>query len=434
MKRAARHHIRGVDRLPIALLLVIGSTVGSLAAEAPIAVPSDVARLLATTTQDQDPAHAEATLLAYSGTPHALIAVALGNARLRRSESASGADRLRIVGDARAAFAAALVLDPKLPAARLGVAYAAARAEDWPAAVAACAEAIAPADAAVSDVALYIDCAVRAGDARLAANLVAQAIVRHPQEVVFRRQELALLIAAERWEEARAAVGALLATQPTDAAAWFSLAGVAQRSSSGEKSGEDVRIALEAALLLNPQDGELRRQLATAQLAAGEAPATLVTLRPLLAGAGPFAPELLELAARAAYEAGRFTEARTWLAAPARGALSRGSRLLQARLAVQAGDPAAADAALHQVLASGEADPSLLTWAGAVAEQNGDAPRAEALYRQAHAIAVGPATLRLALLLRHRHRDDEARTMLALYRQARPGDPDLPAIEAALGK
>jgi Tfp pilus assembly protein PilF len=391
-------------------------------------VPSDVARLLAQVHDEADPARAAAALVAYRGTPHALLAVALGNARLRQADLVTGAPRVALAGDARTAFNEALRLDPQLAAARLGLAYAAARAEDWPAAVTACAAAIAPGEAAVADLALYIDCAARAGDSRLAANLVAQAIVRHPAEGVFRRQELALLIAAERWEEAGAAVAAVLATDPADAAAWRSSAGIAARSRDADAS----RIGLEAALLLQPQDGDLRRQLATAQLAAGQAPAALATIRPVMNGSGPYASELVELAARAAYDADQSEQARTWLALPTTTPLGRGARLLQARLALQHGDLPAAQQALEVLLSAGELDPAVLTWAGSLAERAGDAPRAESLYRQAHAVAIGPATLRLALLLRQRHRDDEARTILAQYRQARPNDPDLPALEAAL--
>ncbi len=412
----------------VSLLLVIPlfgtPLVGLSAVEGPLTVPIPVAEVL-NAARGADPATAESRLAAYRGTPHALVSLALGNARLQRSDSVPEAERPALWLAAGEAYAQAAQLDPLLVSAQVGLARCAALRGDWPAALTACSAAIAPERADVHDLAFFIDCASRAGDSRLAANLVSQAMIRHPSEPLFRRQELALLAAAGRWEEARAAVLALLAATPDDAEAWRTYAGAHAHGGDPQIS----RIALEAALLLHPDDATVRRSLAEAQLVAGQAPAALVTLQPLLVDLAAADSRVVELAARAAVEADQLATARTLLVAVPADKRSRMGLLLAARLAAQADDVASADAALAQVLSQGESDQTVVAWAGSVAEQRGDAPRAEALYRQADAQAVGVATIRLALLLQRLGRHDEAVTALARYRAAQPDDAQLPVLE-----
>lgn len=413
--------MRVLSVLPFLLSSLLAS---ASAVEGPLTVPIPVAQVL-NEARGADPATAEKLLASYSGTPHALVSLALGNARLQRSDSVSAAERPALWAAAGEAYAQAAQLDPTLTGPQIGIARCAALRSDWPAALAACAAGITPEKADINDLAFFIDTAARAGDSRLAANLVSQAMIRHPNEPIFRRQELALLAAAGRWEEARAAVLALLAATPTDADVWRTYAGAHAHGGDAETS----RIALEAALLLHPDDAALRRSLAEAQMLAGQAPAALATLQVLITDPVTADPQVVELAARAAVDADQRELARRLLAAVPTAKRSRAGLLLAARLASQADDAATADAALTLVLSQGEADQAVIAWAGTVAEHRGDAPRAEALYRQADAQAVGMATVRLALLLQRLGRHDEAVQLLARYRMAQPDDAQLPVFE-----
>ena len=388
-------------------------------------VPQAVATLLEKVRNESDPVKAEALLVGYTGSAHALIALALGNARLQQADGKSEVARNEMLARAETAFANAAQLDPTLTVAHVGLARCAAARGDWKSAIAACALAVPLSTATAADLAFYTDCAARGGDPRLATTLVTQGIMRFPQEAVFRRQELALLVSAERWPEARAAFQALLAATPTDADAWRSLAGAETRG--GDPLA--ARVALEAAVLLKPDDSNLRRALAETQLASGQAPAALATVLPLVADPTTADPRLVEFAARVAVDADRSDQARRWLLTLTTEKRSRAGHLLAARLAAQTNDLAAADAALQIVMRQGEADPAVIAWAGSIAENRNDVSRAEGLYRQADAQGPGVASLRLALLLHRLNRDDEVRRIIAIYREAKPGDPQLPIIE-----
>ncbi len=388
-------------------------------------VPQAVATLLDKVRAESDPVKAEALIVAYAGAPHALVALALGNARVQQADGANDAARLDLLRRAETAYANAAQLDPTLIQAKLGLARCAGARGDWPAAITACAAAVPVASATAADLAFYADCAARGGDPRLASTLVTQGITRFPGEKIFRRQELALLVAADRWEEARAALQALLVAAPTDVDTWRSLAGAESRGGTAV----EARVALEAALLLKPDDVTVRRALAEAQLAAEQAPAALATVLPLVADPLTADPRLVEFAARIAAEADRNDQARRWLLALPTEKRSRSGHLLAARLAAQTNDLAAADAALQAVLRQGEADPAVLACAGSIAENRNDLGRAEGLYRQADVQGPSVASLRLSLLLHRLGRDDEARRVLAVYRNARPADPQLPIIE-----
>ena len=389
-----------------------GPSASAAGPSAVLQVPQAVATVLEKVRAESDPVKAEALLLAYTGSAHALIALALGNARLQQADGKSDVARNELLARAETAFANAAQLDPTLTVAQVGLARCAGARGDWKAAVAACALAVPLSTATAADLAFYIDCAARGGDPRLATTLVTQGIMRFPHEAVFRRQELALLVSAERWAEARAALQALLASAPTDADTWRSLAGA-------ESRGGDLlasRIALEAAVLLKPDDQALRRALAETQLASGQAPAALATVTPLIADPTTADPRLVEFAARVAVDADRSDQARRWLLTLSTEKRSRAGHLLAARLAAQTNDLAAADAALQAVMRQGEADAGVLAWAGSIAENRNDLSRAEGLYRQADAQGAGVASLRLALLLHRLNRDDEARRIIAIYR------------------
>ncbi len=114
---------------------------------------------------------------------------------------------------------------------------------------------------------------------------------------------------------------------------------------------------------------------------------------------------------------------------------TRDTQLLAARLDLEAGDPAAAQAALEALIALGEADPATLSWAGAIAADRGDRGKAEAFYQQAIAgsgMEAESALLRLAVLYLREDRLDEAATQIAVYLAKHPADPQAKQLMALL--
>jgi predicted Zn-dependent protease len=265
-------------------------------------------------------------------------------------------------------------------------------------------------------------------------------LLRFHDDAVLRRIELAVLVHAGRAEDARQAVLALLAHAPGDTDLWRHLAWAAEQTNRPQESAA----ALEAALTTRPEDRALRQQLAAVQLGRGQPQAALATVAPLI-GAAPDAATLADdrlmlLASRCAAEGGGDTgvaQARAWLALVPEARRSREQRVQMARLAVRAGDQAAARTALDALIAAGESDPAVLTWAAALAETAGDAARAEALYLRAgagDAPAAGPATLRLAALYLKHDRRDEAGTVLAAYLARKPDDAQARALLTQLDR
>lgn len=417
----------------LALLPILAAALH--AADTPQAVPTEAAALL-TAIAELEPAAALQRIAEYRGPAHSLITLARAQARWRTGQEQSDAKAKReLLVAAEADFAALAKADPSLTQAQLGLAQCAAAREDWPAASRAAAAAI---DPGRSDRALLIflaQTALRAGDWRLATLAAQHGILRFPEDANLRRVELAVLVHAGRSEDARQAVLALLAQAPDDADLWQHLAWSAQQTGRED----EALAAREAALAVRPADRALRRQLAEAQLARGLPQAALLTITPLV-GEPPsreaLADEtLIQLACRAAADAGDVVRARSWLAAVPESGRSRALRLLDARLAVRAGDEAAAGAALDTLVALGERDPAVLTWAAALAEGRGDLARAEALFIQAVAgegASQAAASLRLATLYLKQDRRDEAATVLATHLAKHPGDTQARALQARL--
>lgn len=409
-----------IRRLAILPLLLAAAH----AADAPRPVPPETAQLL-TAIADAEPAEALRRLSDYHGPEHALVALARGQARWRLEQRA----------EAEADFAAALKLDPGLRQAQLGLAQCAAAREDWPAATRAAAAALEPGRSDRGLIVFLAQAALRAGDWRLATLAAQEGILRFPEDDALRRVELAVLANAGRAEDARQAALALLSRHPEDAGLWGHLAWSAQ--ASGRE--DEALAAREAALAMRPDDRALRRQLAEAQMGRGMPQAALLTVSPLI-GDPPSATALgdaplMLLACRAAADAGEADRARAWLAAVPESTRDRALRLLDARLSVQAGDQAAAAAALEALIALGERDAAVLTWAAALAEQRGDAARAEALFLQAMAGDGGAAAaLRLAALYIRQDRRDEAAGVLATHLARHPEDTQARALQARLAQ
>jgi TolA-binding protein len=111
---------------------------------------------------------------------------------------------------------------------------------------------------------------------------------------------------------------------------------------------------------------------------------------------------------------------------------TRDTHILSARLAIQAGDENAAAAALDVLISNGEKDPSMLAWAGSLAQRRGDFPTAELLYLTAAAgdsQAAAAASLRLVALYIEQKRLEDARVTLALHVNKYPTDQQAKALQ-----
>jgi tetratricopeptide (TPR) repeat protein len=402
-----------------------------------VAVPEDVARVLSAAQAEPDSAKSLALLEAYKGADNALVLLAKGQALTRVAASGPAAEREQRRDEAVAALTAALKLDPSLRQAQLALAQVAAARGAWSEALARCGAGMSLNDASAPELQFYTQCAWQARDWRLATTLVTQGIARYPAERAFRRYELALLVNGDRSDEARQAVLALLDGTPEDTELWRHLSWAAHET----HRDDEALAALEIALISAPGDAAVRRQLAQAQLGAAMPQAALATVLPLV-GDTPTAAALgdgalMELAARIAGEAGDAARGRAWLAAVPADQRTRGQRLLAARLALQAHDPAAATAALKDLVALGERDASVLAWAGQAAEQAGDQPAAEAFYGQAATgdqPAAATASLRLVALYLRQDRKDEARVLLATHLARHPDDELARGLQAQLAR
>ncbi|MCX8039525.1 MAG: tetratricopeptide repeat protein [Planctomycetota bacterium] len=349
----------------------------------------------------------------------AALALARGEAQWRLALAA--ADPAAPLAAAERDFRAALAAAHTARAARWGLARCAALRGAWSSALAEASAALAGGDGEAEHFAFLAECALRAGDRRLATLAVQQGILRFPSERRLRRLELQLLLAAEQAAEAASAARALLAADPDDSELWRALAWAAERLGNDA----EARAALEAALACAPADAELRRQLASRQWAAGQALAALATLRPLLSEPAAADPALLAWAAELALASDEVPLARQWLEAVPSAQRGRVHHRLAAQAALRAGERAAAQAAIAALLELGEDDPAVLVWAGQLAEEAGEAPRAEALYRQALAgggQAAPAARLRLIALCLRQQRRDEARALLDRHLAEQPDD------------
>ena len=383
-----------------------------------------------------DPAQAIAVLAAHRGPPHALLDLALAQAEHRAADAAGEATaKAAHRTNASTAYRQALVRDPGLRAAHLGLARLAVDRDDWAAALVDLGAGLDASSASAGEWLFYASAAQRAGDRSLAESVARSGMTRFPAEPGFRRVLLALFVGSARVEEARQVALDLLAAAP-DADLLQTLAWCEERR--GDRAA--ALAALEAAQVLKPDDRALARSLAEYQLAAGQPQAAFAGLRALLGA--PLRPAdladagLMGLAARAAAEADEPVQARAWLDAVPDGQRDRTQRLLAARLALQAGDNAMAATALDALVQLGERDPAVLAWAGATAEQVGDAARAEALYQQA--IAADPtgkapaASVRLAALWLKQGRRSEAAALIADHLRRHPQDEAALALSRAI--
>ncbi|MBA3700664.1 MAG: tetratricopeptide repeat protein [Planctomycetes bacterium] len=423
--------------LPLLLVLVFAAAPSAPAADSKREVTLEQARLL-TEVNKAEPAAALELLRAYKGDAHPLITLTLAQTHWRLMSTTSDAAAARLHREAaEKAYTETLKLDATLRQAHLGLAQCAAAREDW---ITASREAAAGVDPSLADrgeVTFLAHAALRAQDWRLASIAAQQGILRFPDDNTLRRIEVTVLQHAGRAEDVRQAVLALLAKQPDDADLWRHLAWAAQET----RRDDEALAALEAAVVLKPTEHTLRRALAEAQLARGLAHAA-VTNFALLIGEPPNAQALGDAAlmlsaSRAAAESGALAQGRAWLAAIPESGRTRPLRLQSARLAVQAGDEAAAASALDTLIALGEQDANVLAWAGSLAESAGDLARAEALYLKASGsdnATASAASLRLVALYLKQERIEDARSTLATHLAKRPDDQQAKALQAQLDR
>lgn len=423
-----RRHLAG-------LLLALSLSAGLAAAENKREVTADQAKLL-TEVAKAEPAAALTLLTAYKGEAHPLITLTLAQTYWRLASEAKDETATRGHRDAaEKSYAEALKQDPTLRQAHLGLAQCAAAREDWTTASREAAAGIDPTLSDRGEVTFLAHAALRAQDWRLAGLAAQHGILRFPDDVTLRRIELSVLQHAGRAEDVREGVLALLAKDPGDVELWRHLAWSAQET----KRDDEALAALEAAVMLKADDRSLRRALAESQLAHGLPQAAFVTVKVLI-GQPPIQTALdddalMVTASRAAAEADELTQGRAWLDAVPEAKRSRALRLQAARLAIQAGDQAAAAGALEALIALGEQDASVLAWAGSLAETRGDLARAEALYLKASGAesgAASAASLRLVALYLKQERIEDARSTLATHLAKRPDDQQARALQAQL--
>lgn len=278
-----------------------------------------------------------------------------------------------------------------------------------------------PETASAGALALLTRVSLEAGDVRRARLLAERGLLRFPEDLRFRKLDLAVLVARRDWREARAAARSVLAVDPADPLAWRQLAAASLELEASP--GPEARAALEAAHLANPEDREIFTRHLRAQLAADHTEAAADLAREGLRLAP--SPDLVELGVRAAEAVKDAELARAWLGRVPPSERSTRLTLLEARVALAAGDPSAAEAALRRLIDRGEADPAVLVRAGKLAEDRGAFGRAEALYVQAaegEGEAARVARLTLARLLAKIENHARARVVLEAYLAEHPSD------------
>lgn len=270
--------------------------------------------------------------------------------------------------------------------------------------------------------ALLTRAVLESGDLRRARLLAERGVLRFPEDLRFRRLDLAILVARRQWPEAAAAAKSVLARDSADPIAWRQLAAA---TLAGPDEAEQ-RAVLEAAHLAQPDDPVLfekhmRAQFLADHLSSAARLAEAALDRPALTRT----PAFVQLAVRVAEAADRPALARRWLAKVPPSKRGTALTLLEARIALQGKDDRAAEQALQRLIDRGDASPSVLVRAGQLAEQRGAFGRAEALYAQAAEGSGDQARLArlfLARFLAKIDARDRAEVILRTYLAEYPED------------
>ena len=228
--------------------------------------------------------------------------------------------------------------------------------------------------------ALLTRAVLESGDLRRARLLSERGLLRFPDDLRFRRLDLAVLVERRQWNEAAAAAKSILAEQPDDAVAWRQLAA----ATLADGDDDDKRVVLEAAHLALPDDPLIFEKHVRAQFLAGHLDlARVLAERALGIAALRDDERFVRLAVRVAEAARAASLAKRWLDRIPPARRDTPLTLLEARLALADDDAKTAEAALGRLIDRGDASPSVLVRAGQLAEARGALGRAEALYAQA---------------------------------------------------
>ena len=374
--------------------------------------------------RDNRPAKAVERLTAFKGKgDHVLRHLILGHAYLRQDKPAL----------AEAAYRKALDMDNGLAEAGLALAQVYGRQEKWPEAARLFGRYAAPDSCPADVLLLYAQVANRMRDRRLCTLLTRKGIVRFPGDLRFRRLDLALLADTEQHAAMRQTVTLLLGKAPADRALWQNLAFACDRMGNSA----DALAAIEAVVLCRPSDMDAQQRLLAGQLSGGNWLAAVSHGRTLLAGphakAAAASPGVMDMLIRAADMGLKDDLLAAWLALVGDETRTRAMRLAAAKLALRRSKPGQARAALDKLIRSGETDPSVFLWAGHLAQNARDYPRAETLYtraRQLKGTAARTATLYLARLYLRLKRLDEASQLLEAYLASHPADAPARAMLA----
>lgn len=399
-------------RLFVVLGLMVASGAG--AQEVPIGV-AELLEDAGAALERGDAAAALARADAWKGPPHPLIDLVRGHA-LVRTEQWDAAVK---------AYRSALAADPDLEPAGRGLMAALARLERFPELTPVLARHAEASRADAQTLGLWLATALNTADLSLAEAVCRHGLLRFPEDVRFRQGLARVLLDTGRPAEAEALLRGLLAATPDDAARWQQLAFARQQR------GVSPRPALEAALLLTPDDLALRARFVELLLADALYPAAADH-----ADALAHDPAHRMLAARATALAGQADRAAGYLAQVPAALQTSEFHRLAARVALARQDHAAARAALGALLTEGEADGRVLIQLAQLERQAGALARAEALLRQAVArpdATAGLAVLHLAHLLLSRQRREEAAQLLRTHLAQHPDDPSARRLLAAAG-
>jgi len=414
----------------ILILALVAPLAGAAPADRkPVELPPPLAKLL-TDAQGElaggRPAKAIELLMAFKGKDdHALRHLILGHAYLRQ-------DKLAAAGGS---YGKALEMDSTLVEAGIALAQVLGRQGKWAEAAKLLGRYIVVDSCPADVLLLYAQVARRVDDTRLCTLLVRKGIIRFPDDLDFRRLDLAMHAAVGDHAAMRETVLLLLGKTPGKCTLWQHLA-FAHRQ-TGDEVG--ALAALEVAVLCDPSDTTAQKRLLAAHLAGGDWLTAIKRGRALLAGvhgkavaADVSVMDLLIRAADTGQEDGLLVK---WLARVPRETRTRAMRLAAAKLALRQSKPTEARAALDRLIRSGETNPSVFVWAAHLAELAKDWSRAQALYDQARR-GTGPAA-RTAVLYQarlhfKRERFGQATELLDGYLKSHPVDAPARALLAVI--
>jgi tetratricopeptide (TPR) repeat protein len=322
---------------------------------------------------------------------------------------------------AETAYERALAEDSTLREATIGLIQAYVAQRHWEKAHALLAREVLPESAPKNELGLYARVSIETGDHRLASLLIEKGILRFPEDIAFRKLDLALLLEQQDWARARDAAQGLLTKVPNDATTWLYLA----HSQNGLGNQRAQRAALEAAFRLAPSDVNILRRFALAQLEAGHHQTALRAIEDAIALYPKKASSLLMLGSQVALAAENPTKAQEWLSAVPEGDRNRAHRRLSAMVALRGTNRQEARAAVKRLMEYGDTSPRTLLWAARLAEEAGDMAEAEARYQEVIASNSGDAQLAVLQLSRMLHQlgqTDRAARMLGQHVADHPED------------